>query len=371
MSSIEKRETAGGQTRYYVRWRDPAGAARSKSFPRAKDARAYLTRVDSQILGGEYVDPTLGKVTFRQYAEDWRQRQAWRPATDELARRHLTRHVYPVIGDLPLVVIRPSHLQAAVRTWLATLEPSTVGVILGRVKAILNAATNDRMIGSNPARTVRLKRAGHAEISPLHPDQVTALLDTIDDRYRALTLVMAGNGLRISEALGLTVDRVDFLRRQLRVDRQLAGTVAARVTFEPPKAPASVRTIPMPQVVVDALARHVQQYGIGPHGLLFTSASGNPLTRGTASNIFRTAAKRSGVDASPHDLRHFAASALIRSGASVKAVQRFLGHSDPTTTLRVYAHLWHDDDEVMRGALDAVLQPTVYAPCTGVAGNPV
>ena len=51
-----------------------------------------------------------------------------------------------------------------------------------------------------------------------------------------------------------------------------------------------------------------------------------------------------------HDLRHFYASGLIASGCDVVTVQHALGHSDPTTTLRVYAHLWPKADDRTRNA---------------------
>jgi integrase len=50
---------------------------------------------------------------------------------------------------------------------------------------------------------------------------------------------------------------------------------------------------------------------------------------------------------------HYAASVLIDQGASVKAVQRHLGHSSAMTTLDTYAHLWPDSDDVTRRALEA------------------
>jgi integrase len=52
-------------------------------------------------------------------------------------------------------------------------------------------------------------------------EAVEALTEAMPDRYRALVTLAAGTGLQQGEALGLTVDRLDFLRRQISVDRQL------------------------------------------------------------------------------------------------------------------------------------------------------
>ncbi|MGW0029070.1 tyrosine-type recombinase/integrase [Streptomyces sp. NPDC003314] len=55
-----------------------------------------------------------------------------------------------------------------------------------------------------------------------------------------------------------------------------------------------------------------------------------------------------------HDLRHFHASPLIAGGARAKQVQLVLGHASTVITLRIYAHLWPDEDDRTRAAVDAV-----------------
>jgi integrase len=61
----------------------------------------------------------------------------------------------------------------------------------------------------------------------------------------------------------------------------------------------------------------------------------------------------------PHHLRHSCASLLIQQGASVKAVQQQLGHSTPTVTLNVYAHLFEDDLEGLYHGLDERLESII------------
>jgi integrase len=111
----------------------------------------------------------------------------------------------------------------------------------------------------------------------MSPEQVAAMIGAVSDRYRALVVVLAGTGLRSGEVLGLTVDRVNFLKREIRVDRQLITTVGASPTFGPCKTESSVRTIPAPDLVLDELARHIEQFGPGADGL------GSPTARATRS----------------------------------------------------------------------------------------
>ena len=88
-------------------------------------------------------------------------------------------------------------------------------------------------------------------------EQILTLASTVPDRYRALITTAAGTGLRPGELFGLSVDRVDFLRKQLRVDRQLVRTRGLGVELGPLKTSSSYRSIPLPRTVSDALAAHL------------------------------------------------------------------------------------------------------------------
>jgi integrase len=184
----------------------------------------------------------------------------------------------------------------------------------------------------------------------------------VPERYRALVTLAAGTGLRQGEAFGLTVDRIDFLRRQLIVDRQLITMPDRAPYLRPPKTQASVRLVPLPQVVVDAPAAHLSAWPAVE--LVFTTELGAPIRRTAFSErVWRPAVKRAGLSgATLHALRHFYASLLIRHGESVKTVQARLGHASAAETLDTYSHLWPDSDDRTRAAVDSVLGVVADAP---------
>lgn len=113
----------------------------------------------------------------------------------------------------------------------------------------------------------------------------------------------------------------------------------------PPKTAASNRAIPLPQVVVSALAAHLAAFPAGPDGLVFTLA-GKPIGRSAFGHKWRAAVEAAKLPAGTgfHALRHYYASLLIRHGESVKTVQSRLGHASATETLDTYSHLWPDSD---------------------------
>ena len=117
----------------------------------------------------------------------------------------------------------------------------------------------------------------------------------------------------------------------------------------------AMRDVPIPRSLIDALV--AQAAGKKPEDVLFNSPSGEPIRlanwRQRAWDPAVAAAGLTGL--TPHDLRHTAASLAIASGASVKHVQRMLGHKDAAMTLNVYASLFEDDMDDVSNRLDAAL----------------
>lgn len=224
------------------------------------------------MVTGQYVAPNAGKVTFREYAEQWRASQVHRASTRAYVETMLRRHAYPILGDLRLGTVLPSQIQA----WVAglALAPSTATTLHGVVAGIFKAAVRDRRIAANPCEGSRLPRGQPRRVEPPTTEQVQALIAASAGRARAALVLAAGAGLRQGEVLGLTVDRVDFLRRTVRIDRQLV-TLAGGPRFGPPKTAASNRTVPLPSVVIDALAEHLREHpagvGLDGHRLVFTT----------------------------------------------------------------------------------------------------
>jgi integrase len=105
-----------------------------------------------------------------------------------------------------------------------------------------------------------LPKIERKRVVPLETEQVLALADAPPDRYKALVVLAAGTGRRQGEAFGLTAPNVDFLRRRLEVVQQLVLVQGGPPFLGPPTADASVRSIPLPQSVADALARHLEQF---------------------------------------------------------------------------------------------------------------
>jgi integrase len=279
---------------------------------------------------------------------------------------NLCKHILPTLGDRPLAAIQRSEVQAWVNATGAALGPNTLRTVYGFVASIFREAVRDRLIAYTPCDRITLPAKVATEVSPLTAEQVMALANAINPRYRALVITGAGTGLRPSELFGLTVDRIDFLRRTIKVDRQLARATAASGAplFGPPKTESSKRSVPLPQTVTDALAAHLAEYGNGPAGLVFTntgrgatgfgSSAGRPIRRNAFDEVWRAGVRAAGLPGhtTPHDLRHTYASLLIAANESPKVIQARLGHKDISETFNTYGHLFPTADDSTRSAID-------------------
>lgn len=346
--------------------RGPDGKERTKTFRIKADAERWLDTQGADIARGQWVDPSAGKVTFRAYAEQWRSVQVHRPSSAATVETYLRRHVYPRIGDRPIGGILRLDVQSLVSVLNQGLAPATVEVIYVWVSSIFKSAAADRIIGVSPCRGIKTPTVARTKVEPLAAEKVAQLVQAVPERYRALIVLGAGTGVRISEALGLTVDRTDLMRKKVTIDRQLVGIEGGAPVCGPVKDRHNTpRTIPLPQTVALALAEHIRLYGprtpAEPGDLVFTNADGGPINYRRCSDTWRAAADPLGVSKGTgyHALRHHYASTLIRAGESVKVVQERLGHTSATMTLDVYGHLFPDDEDRTRAAVDAVLGPAL------------
>lgn len=368
MASIKKRPN--GQWR--ARYRDEAGKEHARHFARKVDAQAWLDEQTAALVTGTHVDPKAGKVTFLEYAEQWRTDQLHhRPSTAAQAESRLRKWVYPVIGDRPMSTIRRSDVQRVISQAAEKLAPATVEVVHAYVSGVFKAAVIDRVIPSSPCVKIRLPEVARGKVVPLTTEQVGTIADKVDGRYRAFVLVCAATGLRSGELRGLTVDRItpplhvrsDVPPQQatLRIDRQLVSVDDGEPVFGPVKTPAADRSVPVGASVARLIAEHLDDYGLGNGGVVFSAPGGVPITPQRAGHIWRPAVEGMGLRnrSGWHDLRHYHASLLIADGRSPRAVADRLGHEDPAETLRTYSHLWPDDEQRAVAATEHALRDVI------------
>ncbi|GII54465.1 hypothetical protein Pth03_28540 [Planotetraspora thailandica] len=95
--------------------------------------------------------------------------------------------------------------------------------------------------------------------------------------------------------------------------------------------------------------------------MLITNRSGRPVQRSPFGRCWRAAIAGAGLPRGTrfHDLRHFYASSLIRANLNPKVIQTRLGHATIAATMDTYGHLFPDDEDLGRGAVEAMIAATL------------
>lgn len=353
-------------TYYQVKYFDPDGRRRSKLFRRRIDAERFATTTAADVLRGEWIDPNAGQRLFEEVAADWLETRIHAETTTAGVASDLAKHILPAFSGRPIGAIRYSEVQAWVTRLSKQLAPATVERIYRWLASIFRMALRDDLIRKTPCDGIKLPAKTTGPITPLLEEELEALIRALPESHRAMAVVGAGAGLRQGEVFGLTVPRVDFLRgRAIHVVQQLITGLPGKPPFLAPPKRNSVRTVPGDEVVLEAIARHLE---VHPPTVQLPSLDGSmeylvftdndrPHTRRRFGDIWRQARAEAGLPdtATFHDLRHFFAGMMMANRQNPKAIQRWLGHKSITETFDTYGHLWPDDADSGRQVVRRVL----------------
>ena len=371
MAHVERRRRNGRVT-YRARWRDPSGKEHSKTFTRRIDAERFLLSIEDAKLRGVYVDPAAGKMPFGAWAERWyKTTAALKPSTRHFYRQLLDNQILPTFERATLAGID----RMMVREWVAALIESGLGASRIRnahavLVMVLDSAVDAKRLAVNVAANMRgLPRRPEHEMQFLTAVQVELFAAAIDPRFSILVETGTYTGLRPGELLALKVKRLDLLRGTVRVAEALSE-VNGHLTWGTPKNHER-RTVRLPRSLCEELGAWLAGRPHGPEDLVFTAPRGGPIREHKLMERYFKPAIRAANEAIAtlpkderpaelpaalrmHDLRHTAASLLIREGASIKALQRQLGHKDAVQTLNRYGHLYPDELDSLAERLEQV-----------------
>jgi integrase len=222
----------------------------------------------------------------------------------------------------------------------------------------MRGAVRDGYLRKTPCADIRLPEIAKTHVQLLSPREVLDLSAVMPARYALLVLLGAGAGLRQGEAFGLAFDRVDQAHGMLTVDQQVV-VIDRRPVLASPKTSASLRDVPMPRFVLQAMTGHAEQLGIGPHDVLCRTPRGTLLRRDYYNReIWKPAIAAASLPARTtfHDLRHTFASTALAEGVPISEVSRWLGHKSITTTVDLYGHLVPEASGRARDALDKAFE---------------
>lgn len=285
-------DNGGGKKakRWQAVWEGPDGKEDTRLYAKQADAQKYLTLMEGDALRGvRYADPRRGAIIVREYGEAkfMPAMLHLRPNSAETYRSHLKNHVYPALGARRIGTVTKTDVQSFVTALSAKLAPSTVETVYAVLRAMMQSAVDDdpQVIAFNPCRGINLPKAPRRVVEPMPAEAVMALHRAIAPRYKVAVALGAGLGLREGEAFGLTVPRIDFLRRKVHVLTQAQrGQLGAEL-----KTSASTRVIPADDWVLEQVTAHIQAYGTGVGDVVITNRVGKVARRNAFGDSWRNA----------------------------------------------------------------------------------
>lgn len=270
-----------------------------------------------------------------QYLQESRQTHRHREKTEEAYRRDLTQAIDVFGAHTPIEHIDPLAVIGWVRSLSAKhMNGRSIARKLSALRGVFHYAIEKRLLASNPALDVRAPKTAKHLPHALSAEAMTRLLDAPIDRNnpesirdQAVYELLYSSGLRLAEALGLTMADLTLFDGEVRV-RGKGG---------------KERIVPVGQAAITALRAWLEKRHLYDHGqsdALFLTKRGRALDSRTVQRHLDQRAQTVGLDqhVHPHALRHSAATHLLESSGDLRAIQEFLGHASLSTT-QIYTHL--------------------------------
>jgi len=226
--------------------------------------------------------------------------------------------------ELPLLEVRRAQIELFARSQeTAGKARATIARRLSTVASFYRYCVEEELIGLSPAVNVRRPKVRpESTMTGLDRNELGMFLveaGLSNTRDHALSCLLALNGLRVSEALGVDIGDIGLERghHTLRIIRK--GGKSELI----PMAPRTARTVYL-------------AVGDREDGPIFLNSDGDRMDRHQAARVVRRLAKRAGIDKniSPHSLRHSFITAALDAGVPLRDVQEAASHADPRTTMR-------------------------------------
>lgn len=330
---VAKYKDADGKTRYLYR--------KTKAEARAALREALKDR-DAGIAPS--------KLTVKDVLYCWLQESKTEVSARTLNNREYLIRVH--FSPHPIASTKLADLDHnRIRSYLdckRNFAPSTRNKLLAILKYVGTEGVRLRVLKQNPTDRIKAVREDR-ELNILSTQQIKHLLDTVrGHKYELIVVLGATCGMRVGEALGTRWEDINLDRGTIEIKRTVwRGKVYL------PKTKTSRRKLKLPQRALEALQRCRKT-----SGYLCPTKTGKHTGNPHFHPYWKAILENAGLprETTFHSLRHGAASILLGQNVPIPVVSRYLGHSNPATTMRIYAHMMDGMGDVAASGMDDALR---------------
>lgn len=372
MAITARKSTDGKRTTYLVRVEsmDPVTGKRRRVNKTAR-TRKEAERVERELLvqrdQGTLVDPS--DVTVGHLLDDWlRFKRTQEISSQTLVDYEITirKHLKPAIGNVKVQKLTAAQLQAQYATWAE--QGQSARVIRGahmRLSQALDQAVRFNIVPRNVAKSVTPPNILQGKTDVWSAEEVAHFLEVAsEDSLTPLWHLLVLEGMRRGEALGLRWKDLNWDRGSAHIQQTVAPDKANKgraIIQRRTKTSAGSRQVRLSQSTLDALHRHRQRYverqlasdDWEDNDLIVCTSRGTPVNPNNVTRSFNVLVKRASLRRiRVHDLRHTAATLLLKANVPAKIVSERLGHAKVSITLDLYSHVLPDMQDMATEAMN-------------------
>lgn len=314
-----------------------------------KEVKAKKSAAISELSAkSETFSNAMNTLTMEAIANKWLDnlKAARKESTIVKYQNQLKSHIIPYLGLRKINDISNDDIVTFIHYLLSKkkLAPKTVSDILSRIKSIRkHAIMHGYDVRFHPECIVIPQPIG--KIRVLSFTEEAALIAYLED-HPGLTslgiLVCLFTGIRLGELCALKWSDISLAEKELHIKRTMqrlknldeSAEKKTYISIDEPKSKCSIRTIPIPDTIIDALLKAYVS-----SGYLLTGSVHKFVEPRTMENRFKVILAECGIsDANYHALRHSYATRCVEAGVDIKALSEMLGHANVNITLNRYVH---------------------------------
>ena len=335
-----------------------ANGQRRRKFVNVKGTKSKAQQKLRELLSldDKGIPIDTQKMTLNQWLAKWLSDYVapkLRQKSQERYEGLIRNHIVPSLGNIELTKVTPSDIQALEARLLANgMAPKGIESVHNVISGAFKYAIRMEIVWRNPAKAVSPPKTTRKEVEPPVISWVKGILKLAEAEHHPLfpcLHLIAYTGIRRGEALGLRHQDLDLEHGTVSIVQTISRSVQKGIIVETTKSTAGRRVLDIDDMTVKVLRAHVggqllDRAELGnayqDTGLVFPGLLGGTLNPMKLTRAFQGLAKKEGIrGARLHNLRHFHASVMLQSGASLLLVSKRLGHASIATTGDIYGHL--------------------------------
>ncbi|HMM21832.1 MAG TPA: site-specific integrase [Selenomonadales bacterium] len=299
-------------------------------------------------------------MTLKQWLDNWIERykkNTKKTRTVEGYQNIIKNQIVPHLGKKKIQDIKTSDLQDLYNKLIESgLSRRTIEYVHATIRASLNQAVREGILGRNIALNCELPEKQQKEAKILTKEQIKKLLEAVkNERLYPLLVLEIGTGLRRGEILALHWHNINLDEGYLTVEGSIIESKSKGVAYqESPKTRKSKRIVFLPDTVIQVLKDYNETTKHDESDIVFTNRKGGYIRPSTFTQTFKYYwLPKAGIKdkVSFHSLRHTHASQLITQNIPMKAISERLGHSTINITMDTYGHI---EEKLQRQAAESI-----------------